>query len=359
MTNQSAAPARSKPSSLAAQGQPALSISVRNLTKIYSAPFSGIRSRIGLKIKPPVTALKGVSFDVAQGEVFGLIGRNGAGKTTLTKIVATLIQPTAGTVSVCGFDTILSEKRVKSLVGLANAEERSSYWRLTAEENLLFFARLYGIPETGARRRVSELFEKLELTGVARRRFGELSTGNKQRVAVARALITNPPILLLDEPTRSLDPLAAARMRALIASLSSETPPVTVLLTSHNLAEVEELCTRVAIISGGEIRGVDDPLSLRVAYGARERVCLTVHGASPEILSRALSEIDSACEIDATGAGMDIFFSRQSGDENLDRAVRLVQSAGGRIISIDSKLGGLLDVLETVESETDAGGHPL
>src|ERR1043165_3562736 len=123
----------------------------------------------------------------------------------------------------------------------------------------MFFTRLQGLSDRVAKQRIRELFKKLELEEMARRRFGEMSTGNKQRLAVARAMLSQPPVLLLDEPTRSLDPLAAARMRELIRSLAQQDPPVTIFLTSHNLAEVETLCERVAIIRRGALRAIDTP----------------------------------------------------------------------------------------------------
>ncbi|HEX6626109.1 MAG TPA: ABC transporter ATP-binding protein, partial [Pyrinomonadaceae bacterium] len=116
-----------------------------------------------MKTKEPVTALRGVSFEVREGEVFGLIGRNGAGKTTLAKIIATLVQPTAGEVSVRGFDSVRDEERVRAQVGLATAEERSFYWRLTVEQNLTFFARLYGLSTRAARRRITEMLALFEM----------------------------------------------------------------------------------------------------------------------------------------------------------------------------------------------------
>jgi ABC-2 type transport system ATP-binding protein len=228
-------------------------ISIRNLSKTYPVPFRRVRAFFRRPVKEPVEALRDVSFEVKTGEIFGLIGRNGAGKTTLTKIVATLVQPTTGSVSVGGHDSVVEDEQVRREIGLATAEERSFYWRLTAEQNLMFFARLDGLPDRVARQRIKDLFTKLELEEVAVRRFGELSTGNKQRLAVARALLANPPVLLLDEPTRSLDPLAAARMRDMIRSLAEHDPPATILFTSHNLTEVETLCERVAIISRGRI----------------------------------------------------------------------------------------------------------
>src|SRR5918999_4734896 len=253
-------------------------ISIRELSKTYPVPLTKLKQVFRMKTKEPVTALRGVSFEVREGEVFGLIGRNGAGKTTLAKIIATLVQPTSGAVSVRGFDSVRDEGRVRAEVGLASAEERSFYWRLTVEQNLTFFARLYGLPARDARRRIEELVERFELGEIRRRRFGELSTGNKQRMSVARALLNSPPVLLLDEPTRSLDPLAAARMRELIGSLQHASPPVTVLLTSHNLAEVEELCERVAIISRGRIRAIDTPQHLRALTSKSEQVHVTVSG---------------------------------------------------------------------------------
>jgi ABC-2 type transport system ATP-binding protein len=301
-------------------------ISIRNLSKTYPVPFRRLRAFFRRPVKDPVEALRDVSFEVETGEIFGLIGRNGAGKTTLTKIVATLVQPTTGAVSVHGHDSVSDDEQVRRQIGLATAEERSFYWRLTSEQNLMFFARLHGLSDRFARQRIADLFAKLELDEVARRRFGELSTGNKQRLAVARAMLANPPVLLLDEPTRSLDPLAAARMRELIRSLAVQNPPVTILLTSHNLAEVETLCARVAIISRGRIRAIDTPRNLRDLTSESETVQITLAG------------------------GEKISFTRQPDDELLDAKIRELQSNGKRIIDIETERATLLDVLERFEA---------
>ena len=310
-----------------------IAISIRNLSKTYPSPFRRLRAFFRRPVKEPVEALRDVSFDVHTGEIFGLIGRNGAGKTTLTKIVATLVQPTTGSVSVRGSDSVLQDEQVRQQIGLATAEERSFYWRLTGEQNLMFFARLHGLSDRTAKQRIEELFVRLELEEVARRRFGEMSTGNKQRLAVARAMLSNPPVLLLDEPTRSLDPLAAARMRELIRSLAQRDPPVTILLTSHNLAEVETLCGRVAIISRGRIRAIDTPRHLRNLTSKSEQVHVTVSG------------------LNGTHESAKVSFTRQAGDNQLDEKLRDLQSRGARILDVDVEKRSLLDVLEWYETK--------
>ena len=287
--------------------------------------------------------MKNVSFEIGSGEIFGLIGRNGAGKTTLTKIIATLIQPTDGKVSVKNFDSVVDEVKVRSLVGLATAEERSFYWRLTAEQNLLFFASLYGLKEAEARQRIGELFEQLNLTELARRRFSELSTGNKQRLAIARAILPKPPVLLLDEPTRSLDPLAAADMRELILSFKG----VSILLTSHNLSEVEELCNRVAIISKGEIRAIDTPLNLRRQTKQTQRVKITLTALSEKILQEKLSSKLHNFTVENSAETVSINFEREHDDGLLGETISFLTENGARIIDVETENPTLLDVLES------------
>ena len=333
-------------------------ISIQNVSKTYPVPLAGTRRLLRMKERAPVEALNGVTLEVGEGEVFGLIGRNGAGKTTLAKIIATLVQPTEGSVNVRGFDSVREESRVRAQVGLASAEERSFYWRLTVEQNLVFFSRLYGLGAREGGQRIEELLELFELTTLRRRRFGELSTGNKQRMAVARAMLNSPPVLLLDEPTRSLDPLAAASMRGLIGSLARGPRPVTILLTSHNLAEVEELCERVAVISRGRIRAVDGPHSLRAAHRNRERVRLTLRGIDVEraleLLRAALTQSEEPARVEAErleDGVVAVDFERESEDDTLDRALRALIEGGARVVSCETERGTLLDVLETFERE--------
>ena len=332
--------------------QRVVAISISNLSKTYPVSFPKLRALFRRPVKSPVEALKHVSFEVYTGEIFGLIGRNGAGKTTLAKIVATLVQPSEGTVAVRGFDSVRDDQHVRRQIGLASAEERSFYWRLTAEQNLLFFARLHGLADREAKRRIQELFGKLELEDASRRRFGELSSGNKQRLSIARALLASPPILLLDEPTRSLDPLAAASMRQMIKSLAEQDPPATILFTSHNLAEVETLCDRVAIISRGRIRAIDTPVSLRNLTSGSERIHCTVAGTEANQIKQALESIGDIAVTPIDSNAVKISITRQSGDERLDAVLRKVQLLDARIIDIETERATLFDVLESYEKES-------
>ncbi|HXG82772.1 MAG TPA: ABC transporter ATP-binding protein [Pyrinomonadaceae bacterium] len=320
-------------------------ISIKNLSKIYPPSFPRLKKFLHLNIKPPVEALKNVSFEIGDSEIFGLIGKNGAGKTTLTKIIATLVQPTSGKVSVKGVDSVEDEVKVRSLIGFATAEERSFYWRLSCERNMLFFARLYGMTDKLARRRIEEIFVELNLSDLAKRRFAELSTGNKQRLAVARALLPAPPVLLLDEPTRSLDPLAADSMRELILSLKG----VSVLLTSHNLAEVEALCSRVAIISNGEIRVVDTPANLRRAHRQTQTVKISVGNLTESELRNISAQILNDFSIVDKTDSFILEFNREAADDLLGRTVSILSENKAKILDVETGKATLLDVLESYE----------
>jgi ABC-2 type transport system ATP-binding protein len=339
-----------------ADGSESLAVSVDHVSKTFPVSFLRLKKFLRRKFKPPVEALHEVSFNISEGEIFGLIGPNGAGKTTLTKIIATLIQPTTGSAVVNGHDTVADDEKVRREVGLAGAEERSFYWRLTAEQNLLFFARLYGLSGPHARRRIKELFELFEFDELASRRFAELSTGNKQRLSVARAMLANPPVLLLDEPTRSLDPIAAARMRATIQSLAQrDEQRVTIFLTSHNLAEVEELCNRVAIIGKGRIRAIDSPANLRAMHTPEEQHSIEFTSRAPadaeQALRLAFSERFFTLERTSEVRQWKLRFSRESGDETLDSVLRVLQQSGAVIRSVETEKPTLLDVLERYEED--------
>jgi len=216
-----------------------------------------------------VHAVNGISFTVAEGEIFGLLGHNGAGKTTTIRMLTGRTLPTSGKVCVAGFDVVEHLDRVKPLINLV-FEEPNLYERLTGRENLRFFAELYAVDA----KRPDELLALVDLLDAADRKVKTYSSGMRQRLLVARALINDPRALFLDEPTRGLDPTSARELRDLVAGLSDK--GTTVFLTTHYMEEADELCDRVAFLSHGEIVALDAPRELKLRYGQRTaRVLLT------------------------------------------------------------------------------------
>lgn len=246
-----------------------------NLGKTFRPPTWPL-SLGARRLMRPVRALHGVNLEVGQGEIFGLLGPNGAGKTTLLKVLATLLLPSEGRAEVNGTDVVREEAAVRRVVGLATGDERGFYWRLTGRENLEFFAGLQGLSPRAARRRADAVLELVDLLSYAPEVVARYSTGMRQRLSIARALLGNPSVLFLDEPTRSLDPLAAERVQALIQRLAQEQGK-TVLLATHHLAEAAAICQRVAILVGGMVRDVIPLSSIKeAALAARYRSIVEV-----------------------------------------------------------------------------------
>lgn len=244
------------------------------------------RSRwaLGRKKEPATwfTAVNGVDLHIQQGEVFGLLGPNGAGKSTTIRMLCTLLEPTSGTARVNGFDIVKQSNQVRQSLGTVLAGERSIYWKLTARENLEYFAALFHIPPRIAQPRIAELLERMELTSRANDLVEKYSTGMKQRVAIARALLARPPILLLDEPTLGLDPQAARRVRELINELKAEGH--TILLTTHYMEEADQLSERIGIIDTGKVIALGTPAELKRRISQQDAIRLEVAGWHAEMV---------------------------------------------------------------------------
>jgi ABC-2 type transport system ATP-binding protein len=215
-------------------------------------------------------------LQIERGEIFGLLGPNGAGKSTTIRMLCTLLEPTSGTAHVNGFDVVKQANQVRQSLGTVLAGERSIYWKLTGRENLKYFAALYHIPPAVAKQRVEELIERMELKERANELVEKYSTGMRQRVAISKALLARPPILLLDEPTLGLDPQAARNLRELILQLKSEGH--TILLTTHYMEEADQLSDRIGIIDTGKIIALDTPDGLKRRIDQKEIVRLEVSG---------------------------------------------------------------------------------
>jgi len=204
--------------------------------------------------KKTVRALDGVDLEVKKGQCFCLLGPNGAGKTTLIKILSTLVLPDRGNAYVDGFHVEKEAKKVKSSIGFAINEERSFYWRLTGRQNLEFFAALDNIPRSQIKRRIDEVLSLTNLADFVDMRLNTYSTGMRQMMAFARALITDAQVVFVDEPTRSLDPQAAEKIRKFLREEMVERQKRTVFWATHNLSEAEHYCHELAIIQKGKIR---------------------------------------------------------------------------------------------------------
>jgi len=228
-------------------------IEVRNLTKKFSPPRGLMKFISKSPLKNEIVAVDRISFAVEEGEIFAVAGPNGAGKTTLIKILCTLLFPSSGKALVNGHDVQTEEEKVKASVGLSAGEERSFYWRLTGRENLAFFASLQNMPKTTANKRITEVLHQISLEDAADNMFYSYSAGMKQKLVIGRALLSNPKILFLDEPTKSVDPVTAHALRKLIRNKLVGEQKRTVFLASHHLEEVEELCDRIAVMHQGRI----------------------------------------------------------------------------------------------------------
>jgi len=236
--------------------------------------------------KNEITALRNVSIQVKRGELFGLLGSNGAGKTTLIKILCTLILPTSGKAFVNGLDITRDVKKIKSKIGYVVGDERSFYWRLTGRQNLKFFSKLNNISNYDSELRIKRLLELVELTRDADRMFKDYSTGTKQRLAIARGLLTDPEVIFMDEPTRSLDPITAQSLRKLIKENLVEGEKKTVVFATHNLQEAEEMCDRIAIIHKGEVKIAGEVGEVKRGFNSDKRYVIRLKAPENGLLKR-------------------------------------------------------------------------
>lgn len=216
----------------------------------------------GLFHRKRTEALRGISLSVTQGEIFGILGPNGAGKTTLQNIFASLLLPDAGTLIIDGITvTHHYPANLKQKINISSGNPNFP-WSLTVIENLTFYGMLYGLKGKMLKEKIGTLIDMFELTAVARKPFEELSTGNKQRLSLAKSLINDPVLLLLDEPTVGLDPDVARRIRELILSIHKQRP-LTIILTTHHMAEAEKMCNRIAFMRDGEIKALGTSAMLK------------------------------------------------------------------------------------------------
>ena len=231
-------------------------IEVNHLRRIFRATIGVIRRSV-----KEVVAVDDISFEVQPGELFGLLGPNGAGKTTTVKMLTTLLIPSGGTAQVLGYDVVEQAEPIRSRIGFIFGGERGLYWRLSAIDNLRYFASLYQLDPSVTKKRVPYLLDLVGLADRGNEKVEGYSRGMKQRLHIARTLLHAPELLFLDEPSIGLDPVAAREMRQIVRNLQSEKK--TILLTTHYMFEADQLCQRIAVINNGRIIALDTPEGLK------------------------------------------------------------------------------------------------
>ena len=247
--------------------------------------------------KPEHTiAVDHVNMQIGEGELFGLLGPNGAGKTSTIKLLCTLLVPDQGTAKVNGYDIVKEPNKVRQSVGVVTGGERGLYWRLTARENLLFFARMYDMPDRVSKPKIDELLKLVELDGRADETVEKYSRGMKQRLHLIRGLIHDPAILLLDEPTLGLDPASARVIRDFVKQKLQREQKKTILLTTHYMDEADQLCDRIAIIDNGKVIGLGTPTELKKSLSQADIIQINASNV-PDGAESLLKNISGISEV--------------------------------------------------------------
>jgi ABC-2 type transport system ATP-binding protein len=341
--------------SLAATGSIALNVD-RVFKRYTRTSFFGLKPK-GIETQ----ALQDISFEVRQGETLGLLGPNGSGKTTLLKIIATLLDPTSGSVNLYGADISREARKVRGRIGLVTCDERSFYWRLSGRENLNFFGALYGLSASHTARRSKMLVEMLGLAHAFERPFQSYSSGMKQKLAIARGLLSEPELVLYDEPTRSLDPLSAYHIRQWLANNSKLHPKQTHLIATNQLQEAEQLCDRVLIINRGVILAAGSVQEIRDKWNksGRETYEVTFEG---HVDLRSLEAVFGFGIFSVTerphSAGQFIArFDSSEADRHLSSVLRVIVQAGGSILYCKSQQTSFDEIFcSMVEQQVPAVG---
>ncbi|WP_239083757.1 ABC transporter ATP-binding protein [Asanoa ishikariensis] len=292
-------------------------------------------TRRGLFRRPgkEIEAVKGVSFAVERGELFGLLGPNGAGKTTTIKMLITLLLPTGGRARVLGHDVVKDARDVRGKVGYVFGGDRGLYERLSGLDNLRYFAELYGVPPRESKQRVGELLELVGLVGREKERVEGYSRGMRQRLHIARGLLHRPQVLFLDEPSIGIDPVGARELRVTVKNLVES--GTTVLLTTHYMFEADELCDRIAVIAQGRIvaQGTPDDLKQQVTTGTV--VEIEVFGLPDGVLEKVRAEPDvQSVAVDVQGQAQLLTVHAQPGADVTQAVMaHLEGSRFGRVIT--------------------------
>jgi ABC-2 type transport system ATP-binding protein len=300
------------------------------------------------------TVLSGITCEVRAGEFFGLLGPNGAGKTTFLKVLATLVLPDEGEVVVAGANVVREDAKVRDATSPCLATERSLLWRLTARENLRVYADLLGIDPVDVAARVEEALDAVELRDTGEKLVGQFSSGMMQRLLIARALLPRPKLLLLDEPTRSLDPVAAREFRAFLRRELVERRGCAVILATHNAEEALDLCDRVAVLHRGRMLSTGTAEELVHRYiGATYRIVTTEpdHPALRSLIDRGVLRLDERRGDARLDDGWHVVSVRLiEGEHHAADVLATLVGAGMRISRMEAVSPSLADLISSVVS---------
>ncbi len=288
-----------------------------------------------------LNAVDNISFSVKKGEIFGLLGPNGAGKSTTLRILSTLARPTSGIAVIGGHDVVKNDTNVREMLGIVS-EKMIIYDRLTAKENLWFFGCLFNIPKETLNKRIDELLELVNLTQFKDKQVGTFSTGMRQRMNVIRALLNEPQVLFLDEPTLGLDPQSSVEIRDFIKKLNKE-KGTTIIITTHMMVDADILCDRIAIVDHGKIIALDTSANLKKATVGADTLIIKLEISN--LTSDIVSRIKSLPCVDAvTQEGETKLRVIVHGENAFDNILDTVRDMKGRISSMENLQPTLEDV---------------
>lgn len=308
-------------------------VEIENLHKSFPESFdllAWLRYRSGV---PQRRVLSDVSLTVRRGEVLGLLGANGAGKTTLLKLIAAIMMPSAGSIRIGGIDTLRHPMQARRAIGFAPTDHRSFYYRLTAMENLHYFGTMCGVPRAQLPGRIAATVRAVDLSEDLGRKFSKFSTGMRHRLTIARALLHDPPLLLLDEPTHALDPSHAAQIRTLIRDRLAGSGK-TIVVSTNVLDEAWQVCDRVAVLREGRIVALDAPSRLRHLLQVPPRYRITIDRFDEQLIERLRGALH-VHSVDAADDGSQHIIVELAPDADLNGMLSAASSNGVRIRRVE------------------------
>jgi len=336
-------------------------VSIRGLTKRFPVARTWAESIRAPGRREWVTVVDNVDLDVVRGEFFGLLGPNGAGKTTLFKMLSTLVLPDSGAATVEGLDIERDAKRIRTVLVPVVPEERSVNWRLSARENLAVYAALHGFRGRALWDRVDQLLAVVELDDAGHKMVGRFSSGMRQRLLLARTLLGKPKVLLLDEPTRSLDPVSARRFRQFLREEIAGKQGCTVLLATHNAEEALELCDRVGVLHRGRLLAVGQAEDLSRRLGDPRYRLLTRRPVPPAV-ERLFRQDDGAgprtSPPDPDG-WVTVEFAIPGGNAEVAATVARLAAAGAEIARFERVSFALADLIEGIVESDGRDGQDV